>query len=521
MVTVKRHPSGEATPMSAFSELLNGVLEIDPSADVIDFQERWYSWGELAATICSIRACLVRLDLGADARVGVMVRNRPSALAAVLTAVADRACMVSINPLLPDDRLARDLAGLALPVVIAETMDLDRPGVLDALRAAGSAVIELPGILEGARPGPGLEGFDAAKVRRDEPGVIIEMLTSGTTGTPKRIPLKRDAFEKSFEGALSYERDREPGEPARLRPGTTILSNPMTHIGGLWGALTCIAGGRSMCILEKFSVPSWWASIVRHRPKVAGAVPAGLRMILDANIPKEDLSSLVAVRTGAAPLDPAITEEFMERYGLPVLQNYGATEFSGAVAGWALGDFHKYWRAKHGSVGRFQPGVTGRVVDPETGVELRPGDEGVLEMKAAQFGNGGQWLRTTDRAIIDADGFLFIKGRADLAINRGGFKVHPDDVNKTYEQHPAIREAVTVGIDDRRLGAVPVMALMLKANAAAPDEAELHAFGREHLMPYQVPVKFLIVDDVPRTPSMKPALPQVRALFTDPAAGAA
>ena len=120
-----------------------------------------------------------------------------------------------------------------------------------------------------------------------------------------------------------------------------------------------------------------------------------------------------------------------------MLQNYGATEFAGAVAGWSLGDFRKFYAEKPGSVGRFQPGVTGRVVDPDTGVELAAGEEGVLEMQAAQFGNGGAWLRTTDRAVIDADGFLFIRGRADNAIIRGGFKVHPDDVNKVLESHPA------------------------------------------------------------------------------------
>ncbi|MET0375168.1 MAG: long-chain fatty acid--CoA ligase [Rhizorhabdus sp.] len=506
--------------MSVFSDLLNGVLAIDPDADVIDYQGKWYSWRQLGDTITAIRGLLADLGLSEGARVGVMVRNRPSPFAAVLTAVAADACMVSINPLYPEERLIKDIGGLKLPVVIGEQGDLERPGILDALKAAGTAVIQLPGILEGAVLRPGFETIGPDAVR-EQPGVIIEMLTSGTTGAPKRIPLKRAAFEKSFAGALSYEKNRKEGEPAKLRPGTTILSNPMTHIGGLWGALTCIVGGRKACLLEKFSVESWRDAIVRHQPKVAGAVPAGLRMILDANIPKEDLSSLVAVRTGAAPLDPSVTAEFMERYNLPVLQNYGATEFSGAVAGWALKDFHAFWREKLGSVGRFQPGVTGRVVDPETRQEMPVGEEGVLEMKAAQFANGDEWMRTTDRAVIDADGFLFIKGRADLAIIRGGFKVHPDDVNKTYENHPAIREAVTVGMEDRRLGAVPMMAVILKNGAATPSEAELTAYGREHLMPYQVPVRFLIVDDVPRTPSMKPALPAVRDLFSDGAANAA
>ncbi|WP_242124075.1 class I adenylate-forming enzyme family protein [Sphingobium sp. Sx8-8] len=500
--------------MSVFSDLLNGVLQIDRESDVIEHGGKWYNWGQLADTIADLRAALAKLNLGRDSRVGVMVRNRPSPFAAILTAVSTEACMVSINPLLPDERLVKDIEGLRLPVVIAEQGDLDRPGVLDALRKAGSAVIALEGQLAGAHI---LDGFDkpGPDVRLEEPGVIIEMLTSGTTGAPKRIPLKRTAFDKSFVGALSYEKGRNPDDPAKLRSGVMILSNPMTHIGGLWAGLTCIAGGRKGCMLEKFSVATWHDAVRRHRPKVAGAVPAALRMILDANIPKEDLSSLVAVRTGAAPLDPEIANEFLERYDIPVLQNYGATEFSGAVAGWELKDFRQYWKDKHGSVGRFQPGVEGRVVDQETGEILPAGQEGVLEMRAAQFSNGGEWLRTTDRAEIDEDGFLFIRGRADLAIIRGGFKVHPDDVNKTYEQHPAIREAVTVGIKDRRLGAVPVMAIMLKSGAAAPSAEELTAFGKEHLMPYQVPVKFLILDEVPRTPSMKPALPQVRELFAD------
>jgi acyl-coenzyme A synthetase/AMP-(fatty) acid ligase len=264
-------------------------------------------------------------------------------------------------------------------------------------------------------------------------------------------------------------------------------------------------------------VQSWHDAIVRHRPKVAGSVPSGLRMILDANIPKQDLASLTVLRSGAAPLDPAIVDEFWERYGIPVLQTYGATEFSGAVAGWTLPDFRKYHESKRGSVGRFQPGIIGRVIDPDTGNPLPVGEEGVLEMQAAQFGVGDGWVSTTDRAVMDADGFLFIHGRADSAILRGGFKVHPDDVSRTIEQHPAVREAVVVGLPDRRLGAVPAAVLMLKAGATTPSNEELVAFLRERLLPYQLPTRFLIVDEVPRTNTLKPALPQVRALFEEAA----
>jgi acyl-CoA synthetase (AMP-forming)/AMP-acid ligase II len=505
--------------MSILSDLLLGVLRIDPSANVVDYQGKWYTWGDLATTIDSITACLGELGLGEGARVGVLMRTRPDALAGLLAAVANEGSIVSINPLYPDERLCADIESLRLPVVIGDAADLEREGVLNILAKTGTAVIQLNPVLQAAALRPGFTTVAADGVEKTNPDVIIEMLTSGTTGTPKRVPLKRKAFERSFLSALSYEKGRNPDDPPQLRDGTQLLTNPLTHIGGLWGALTSILGGRKVCVVEKFSVEAWRDAVVRHRPKVAAAVPAGLRMILDADIPAEDLSSLVAVRTGAAPLDPAIVAEFWERYRLPVLQNYGATELSGAVAGWSLGDFKAHHKDKVGSVGRFQPGVTGRVVDPDTGRLLAPGEDGVLEMKAAQFGNNNEWLRTTDRAMIDADGFLFIRGRADNAIIRGGFKVHPDDVVAVLEQHPAIREAVVVGIKDRRLGAVPAAAVILKKGAAQPADAALAAFAKERLLPYQVPVKFLFLEDVPRTPSMKPSLPMVAELF-EPAADA-
>lgn len=506
--------------MSVISDLLHGVLAIDPAADVIDYDNVWHSWAEFSGAIGAIQARLGRLGLGAGARVGVVIRNRPDALAAVMAVLGLDACVVSINPLLPEDRLVSDINSLRLPVIIGEPDDFARPALFEAMRQVGTAGVEALPVFKGVQPVKGLEAVTGPAIRREDPDIIIEMLTSGTTGAPKRVPLKRTAFEHSFISAMSYERGRSAEDAPKLRSGVQLLTNPMTHIGGLWHAVTTILAGRKICLVEKFTVQSWRDAVVRHRPKVAGAVPAGLRMILDANLPREDLASLTALRTGAAPLDPAVTREFLERYGLPVLQNYGATEFAGAVAGWSLPDFKAFHESKPGSVGRFQPGVTGRVVDADSGRELAPGEEGVLEMKAAQFGNGDAWLRTTDRAVIDADGFLFIRGRADNAIIRGGFKVHPDDVVKVLESHPAVREAVVVGLPDRRLGAVPGAAIILKSGALSPSEAELTAYVKARMLPYQAPARFLFVEDVPRTNSMKPALVQVRALFEDADAAA-
>ena len=115
--------------------------------------------------------------------------------------------------------------------------------------------------------------------------------------------------------------------------------------------------------------------------------------------------------------------------------------------------------------------------------------------------------------MIDEDDFLFIKGRADNAIVRGGFKIHPDDVVRVMEQHPAIREAAVVGVPDSRLGEVPVAAIILADGATLPPVADLKAYLKDKLLPYQTPVRFLAVRDLPRTASMKPAVVQIRKLF--------
>lgn len=504
--------------MSYISDTLSAVLAVDPDANVIDYQDTWYSWGELARSIRAISELLDDLGLGRDSRIGIMVRNRPDAAAAILAAVARDCCIVTINPMMPKEKLNPDLERLEVPVVIGEPDDFDRDGVLDVLEKAGSAVIETEPFLQGAHFREGFGTITGEDLRTTGPGTIIEMLTSGTTGTPKRIPIKRDSFVSAITAALTYEKGRSADDKPRLRSGTELLSAPLAHIGGMYFILTGILSGRKLCIQDRFTVEGWHHAIVRHRPKIAGAVPAALRMILEADIPKEDLESLVALRSGTAPLDPEIVDEFLRRYDLPVMGTYGATEFAGAVSMWRLRDFRELWDSKRGSVGTLTPGVQGRVVDPESGEELPAGDEGVLELKAGQIGDGKSWVRTTDRAILDEDGYLFIKGRADNAIIRGGFKVHPDDVVEILHKHPSVREAVVVGIPDKRLGSVPVAVLMLKDGADEPEIDELRTFVKERALPYQVPVQFKFADDVPRTPSLKPALPLVREMFLDEAA---
>jgi acyl-coenzyme A synthetase/AMP-(fatty) acid ligase len=406
-------------------------------------------------------------------------------------------------------------------VVVAARSDWGREAFRAAVKAVGAAGISLTG--DSSRPVelvPGLETIGAGPHQAPLPGVAILMLTSGTTGTPKRIPLKLAVLERQLIEAAGGLRHDKPGEAAPvLAANVGIMSGSLVHIGGVWGVLGPAMAGRPTCMLERFTVQDWRDAVVEHRPKASGAPPAALRMILDANIPKADLASLVTLGAGTAALDPAIVDEFLARYDLPVLSNYGATEFAGGVASWSYRAFREYWATKRGAVGRIHKGIEARVVDPATDAELPFGQEGVLELRGFAAGDGEHWVRTTDRAVLDEDRFLWIHGRVDNAINRGGFKVQPDDVVAALEQHPAVREAAVVGLPDRRLGEVPVAALVLKSGATRPSDDELAAWVRGKLLAYCVPTAFRVVEDLPRTPSMKVSTPAVRELFT--AAGAA
>jgi acyl-CoA synthetase (AMP-forming)/AMP-acid ligase II len=122
-------------------------------------------------------------------------------------------------------------------------------------------------------------------------------------------------------------------------------------------------------------------------------------------------------------------------------------------------------------------------------------------------------VRTTDLARLDCDGFLFLEGRADAAINRGGFKIVPDAVADVLRAHPAVADAAVVGVPDTRLGEVPVAALELASDAPAQALESIQRFARERLLTYQVPVDWRIVSALPRNASLKVSIPDVRALF--------
>jgi len=475
------------------------LLASDRDRPAVQYQGRMYDWGFLADTSGEVDRILEDHGLAAGRTIGLILRERPSSIAAMYGLLATCRPMLLVAPLQGDAAIAADIANLSLAALVADAEDWGRDGLSEAAAAAGTLGIALTGdserpaevVRECSAVGPG-EHFELP------PGTAGTLLTSGTTGTPKRIPVTYEDLDRRFA-------DRRPASG-----GVTINALPLVSVGGFFGVIGAAVRQRPIAVMDRFDVREWAELVKQHRPRRIGAPPAVIPMILSADIPKEYFESVEVYTTASAPLDISAADRFSEKYGIPVLQGYGATEFRGAVSGWD-DDLRREWGwEKRASVGRPYPHVKLRIVDPDTGSELGTNEVGrLIVWQDSDMLGGREWTQTNDLARIDEDGFLWIIGRTDDVIIRGGFKVQPGDVEEVLTSHPSVLMAAVVGVPDERLGEVPVAAIVTRSEV---DHDELIALAKAHLPPYKVPVRIITVDELPLNSMMKINRKAVREL---------
>lgn len=503
MSTLDSAAPAEDTARALLARRIRRVMAIDPTAVALTFGDQTYPWSFYSDALCDIDTLLS--EHPSARRIGLVLRNRPGPVCAVLATIATGRTLITLSPHLGDVGLAEDIVELRPDVIVAEDEDWAREAVLEAAKKIGAITLRT-GPDRGLAAHPATWTADPALEPSGD--VAVLMMTSGTTGRPKRVELAYQRMVAAFRAAGT---PIDESHPPHLHGRTAILWASLAHISGLYFVIAHAVEGRSIALLEKFEVEAWAELVQRHEPGYVRLAPAALRMVLNAALPRDTFASVRAVGSGTAPLPPELSDAFEARYGVPVLGTYGATEFAGAIAGWTLKDKRQWGDHKRGSVGRAYHGIELRIVDRDTGALLQAGEIGLLEARGGQLpGENGAWLRTTDLAAIDLDGFLFIHGRADEAINRGGFKIPPSVIEDALGQHPAVDEASAVGLPDPRLGEVPVVAVTLVGHATAD---ELMEFLVSRLTSYQRPVELKVVDVLPRTPSLKVSRTMVREQF--------
>ena len=425
---------------------------------------RHWTYAELATAGHSMAGALHAAGVRRGERVPLVDVGGPLAFATVLGAARLGAAAAPMNPRLTPDEL-RTLADVAGATKVAVAGDSYRRN-LDGTVIGTEALVGTDDHLEST---PGDEG--------------VVLFTSGTTGLPKPVPVPSATLLARL-AAYTAAADHQ----------VRLMCVPIHHVGGLIGGLVCLTSGHTLVVQPRFDAGEWLRLVETQRVALTFVVPTMLARILDhPDFAAADLSSLQTVTYGASPMpEDLITRatEAMPHVGF--VNTFGQTETLGGITLSTPEDArHPVHRT---SVGKLVPETQVRLVDPESGVEVAPGEVGELHVLSSQNVVDG-WLNTGDLVRIDADGYVYPAGRLSDTINRGGEKFGPVEVETVLRAHPAVSDCAVAGVPDPELNE-RVGALVVADGVTAED---LVAWCAGRIASYKKPERIVFAAEVPLT----------------------
>jgi len=353
--------------------------------------------------------------------------------------------------------------------------------------------------------------------------IAVQIFTSGTTAAPKAALLRHANLLSYILGTVEFG-SAEPEEAA-------LVCVPPYHIAGIAALLSSIYALRRILLLPAFEPAAWLSLAAAEQATSAFLVPTMLARIigrLDEGGPA-DLSALRSIAYGGGRMPQELIERALALFPETGFTNaYGLTETSSTIAllgpeehRAALQASDPEIRARLGSVGRPLPTVEIEIRD-EAGQKLPPGASGEIYVRGEQVSgeyrerralDAAGWFPTRDAGWLDAEGYLFLSGRADDVIVRGGENISPGEIEDALLSHPAIAEAAAVGITSVEWGEAIGVALVGKPGQEMPSPDALKALIRERLRSSRVPERFLTVDALPFNEMGKLLRREVRKLF--------
>ena len=336
-------------------------------------------------------------------------------------------------------------------------------------------------------------------------GTALVLFSSGTTSTPKLIPLTHKNLLSSC---------RSISKTLRLTQQDACLGVlPLHHIHGLVATLlaTLFSGGRFIAAQDQ-GVDRFFALLETHNPTWYSAVPTLHHAIVaraTAATNERNTSKLRFIRSASAPLHADLLQKLESVFAAPVVEAYGMTEASHQISTNPLPP----GRRKPGSVG-LSDTTEVTLFDTEFKTPLPLGSSGEIAIRGNSVSPGyvglghdestiDGWLLTGDIGHFDADGYLYITGRTKEMINRGGEKISPAEIDQVLLQHPDLDQVASYGIDHPTLGETVAAVAVLKTGAVG-DVTDIHKFAADRLTGSKLPVFIEFVDSFPRTVTGKP-----------------
>ena len=356
------------------------------------------------------------------------------------------------------------------------------------------------------------ESAEPAAEFPDPDSVAIVLFTSGTTSQPKAVELTHNNLTSYVTGTVEFESAAETD--------AALICVPPYHIAGVGAALSNLYAGRKMVYLPNFDAQEWVRLANAERVTTATVVPTMLDRIVSAlEAGGEKLPSLRNLAYGGSKVGLPLVRRALEL--LPevgFVNAYGLTETSSTIAVLTPDDHRTAQAAtdagqvrRLGSVGRPVPGIELEIRD-EDGAVLGPGESGELFVRGEQVSgrytgigsvldeNG--WFPTKDIAMLDEDGYLFIGGRSDDTIIRGGENIAPAELEDVLIEHPHVREVAVVGVEDPQWGQA-IVAVVVPAAGVDPDPDALREHVRQSLRGSRTPDRVVFRDELPTTATGK------------------
>ena len=525
-------------------DLLSAAAAEYGARPALEFRDSPISYAELEALVETAASAFLRAGYGRDHSVALFLGNSPDHPVNFFGALKAGARVVHLSPLDGEIALSHKLTDSGARVLVTSNLSALLPtalkfldkGILDRLIVceddhwgkAGTPQTALPDDPKIVTYAKFTEGAvkPAAWPAQTADDVALLQYTGGTTGLPKGAMLSHGNLTSAVSVYDVW------GKPARLERNAierVICVLPLFHIFALTVVLlSSIRRGNLISLHQRFDVEAVLRDIEVKRATAFPGVPT--MWIAIASLPdldKRDLSSLVSVGSGGAPLPVEVARILERRVGMKLKSGWGMTETC------SPGTAHpKEGPDKPGSIGLMLPGIEMDVVALEDSTRLMPvGEVGEIRIRGPNVTKGywnrpketaeafvGDRFLTGDIGYMDPDGYFYLVDRKKDMIISGGFNVYPQMIEQAIYTHPSVQEVIVIGIPDDYRGEAAKAFIKLRADARPFTAEELRAFLTGKIGKHELPAAVDFVDELPRTSVGKLSRHELRMQQTSQAA---
>jgi len=516
------------------TDFLSIANAICPERDCIVFERKRWTYAQIWGRVNKLANALRKIGAEKGDRIGMLQVNCNQYVEAYYASAMMGAIFVPLNFRAKADELSYMIANAEVKILLVGSRYSEMVGaMLPELPTVKHCIsidrkeekrLFYEDVIDSA-------SSDESFIEIGDDDITMLMYTAGTTGRPKGVPLRHSAF-------VSYVLENvEPASPDIEE--RNLLTVPLYHVAGIQAMLAAIYGGRTLVMMRQFEVKEWLDTIQKEKATRAMLVPTMLKRVIDDDdFSRHDLSSLKVITYGAAPMPFEVINKAIKMMPwVKFINAFGQTETASTITSLGPEDHRiegteeekeKKLKRLTSSIGKPLPDVEVKIVDEE-GKALPSLEVGEIwakgprimtgywrdEQKTSQVITQDGWLRTGDMGWMDEEGYIYLAGRGDDMIIRGGENISPEEVENVLHSHPKVEEAAVIGVPDPEWGQEPRAVVVLKKGKDATPE-EIIEYCRSKLSGFKRPRSVVFLDSLPRNPMGKVLRKKLREEYGQP-----